>query len=101
MPYEHSPCPYSKVPNKRSATFISFRKIIQGLCSYLEGVHLLILTKYFFQKNTVHRKAKTKIQKYHENHPFIDRGYAYLKEGSLIISTKLSRGYVYLGGHYY
>ena len=28
---------YSKVPNKRSATFINLRKIFQGLRSYLEG----------------------------------------------------------------
>ena len=40
---------YSKVPNKRGAMFINFRKIFQGLRSYLEGVRLLFLTKCFFQ----------------------------------------------------
>ena len=40
---------YSKVPNKRSATFIDFRKIFQGLRSYLEGVRLLVLIKCFLQ----------------------------------------------------
>ena len=44
---------YSKVPNKRGATFINFRKIFQGLRSYLEGVRLLALTKYFFQVRKV------------------------------------------------
>ena len=44
---------YSKVPNKRSATFINFRKIFQGLRSYLEGVRLLVLTKYFLQVRKV------------------------------------------------
>ena len=40
---------YSKVPNKRSATFINLRKIFQGLRSYLEGVRLLVLIKCFLQ----------------------------------------------------
>ena len=44
---------YSKVPNKRSATFINFRKIFQGLRSYLEGVRLSVLTKYFLQVRKV------------------------------------------------
>ena len=52
--YQHSTIAgYSKVPNKRSATFIDFRDFFQGLRSYLEGVRLLILTKYFFQKNSL------------------------------------------------
>ena len=44
---------YSKVPNKRSATFINFRKIFQGLRSYLEGVRLSVLTKYFLKVEKV------------------------------------------------
>ena len=39
---------YSKVPNKRSATFIDFRKIFQGLRSYLEGERLLVFYKILF-----------------------------------------------------
>ena len=39
---------YSRVPNKRGATLINFGKIFQGLRSYLEGIRLLILTKYLF-----------------------------------------------------
>ena len=35
---------YSRVPNKHSATLIIFWEIFQGLCPYLEGVYLLILT---------------------------------------------------------
>ena len=44
---------YSKILDRRSATFISFRKIFQGLRSYLEGVHLLFLTKCFFRVRKV------------------------------------------------
>ena len=40
---------YSKVPYKRSATFINFRKTFQGLRSNLEGLCLLSLTKCFLQ----------------------------------------------------
>ena len=40
---------YSKVPNKRGATFINYRKKFQGLRSYLEGVRLSVLIKFFLQ----------------------------------------------------
>ena len=44
---------YSEVPNKSSAMLIDFRKIFQGLRSYLEGVRLLVLIKYFLQVRSV------------------------------------------------
>ena len=44
---------YSKVPNKRSTTFINLRKIFHGLCSYLEGVCLLFSKKCFLQVRKV------------------------------------------------
>ena len=56
---DHSYIKYSKVPNKRSATFINFRDFFQGLRSYLEGVRLFILTKYFSKENNF-RKVGTR-----------------------------------------
>ena len=70
---------YSKVPNKRSATFINFRKIFQGLRSYLEGVRLSVLTKYFLQVRKVGFKIPNSMKfiLFEEGgHPYL-RGYAY------------------------
>ena len=44
---------YSGVSNKRSPTLINFKEFFQGLRSYLEGVCLLVLTKYFLQVRKV------------------------------------------------
>ena len=44
---------YSKVPNKRGATCINYRKNFQGLRFYLEGVRLSVLTKYFLKVEKV------------------------------------------------
>ena len=49
---------YSRIPNKRGATLINFGKNFQGLRSYLEGIRLLILTKYLFYIISTLEKVK-------------------------------------------
>ena len=87
---------YSKVPNKRSATFINSRKIFQGLRSYLEGLRLVFLRKFFLQVRKIGFKIpnSTKII-------FFEEGVPLFEGGMLIVSAKFSRGYVYLGGYAY
>ena len=70
---------YSKVPNKHSTTFINFRKIFQGLSSYLEGVRSLFLTKCFFQVKKVGFKTPNimKIILFEGGDTLIWGGYAY------------------------
>ena len=75
---------YSKVPNKRSATFINFRKIFQGLRSYLEGVRLLVLTKYFLQVRKVGFKIPNSMKFIH----FEEGGYPYLRGVCLLFLPK-------------
>ena len=87
---------YSKVPNKRGATFINFRKIFQGLRSYLEGVRLLVLTKYFLQVRKVGFKIPNSMKII-----LFEEGVRLFEGGMLIVSTQISRGYVYLGGYAY
>ena len=87
---------YSKVPNKRGATFIDFRKIFQGLRSYLEGVRLLVLTKYFLQVRKVEFKMPNRMEII-----LFGKGVCLFEGGMLIISGQFSRGYVYLGGYTY
>ena len=87
---------YSKVPNKRSATFINLRKIFQGLRSYLEGVRLLVLTKYFLQVRKVGFKIPNSMKII-----LFEEGVRLFEGGMLIVSTQISRGYVYLGGYAY
>ena len=72
-------CLYSKVPNKRNVTFINFRKIFQGLRSFLEGVRLSFLTKCFFQDRKVGFKIPNtmKIIIFEGGNTLIWGGYAY------------------------
>ena len=83
---------YSKVPNKRSATFIKFRQIFQGLRSYLEGVRLLVLTECFLQVRKVGFKIPNSMKII-----FIEESITLFCGGMLIVSAQFSRGYVYLG----
>ena len=87
---------YSKVPNKRSATFINFRKIFQGLRSYLEGVRLLVFTKFFLQVRKVGFRIPNSMKII-----LFRRGVRLFEGGMLIVSGQFSRGYVYLGGYAY
>ena len=64
---------YSEVPNKSSAMLIDFRKIFQGLRSYLEGVRLLVLINCFLQV----RKLGFKIPNSMKIILFEEGGYAY------------------------
>ena len=84
---------YSKVPNKRSATFINLRKIFQGLRSYLEGVRLLVLIKFFLQIRKVGFKIPNSMKII-----LFDEGVHLFEGGMLIVSAQISRGYVYSGG---
>ena len=70
---------YSKVPNKRSATFINFRKIFQGIRSYLEGVRLLVSIKCFLKIRKVGFKIPNsmKIILFEEGGRLIWEKYAY------------------------
>ena len=79
---------YSKVPNKRGATFINFRKIFQGLRSYLEGVRLLVLTKYFLQV----RKVGFKIPNSMKFILFEEGGYPYLRGVCLLFLPNFPGG---------
>ena len=87
---------YSKVPNKRSATFINLRKIFQGLRSYLEGVRLLVLIKCFLQVRKLGFKIPNSMKII-----LFEEGVRLFEGGMLIVSTQISRGYVYLGGYAY
>ena len=79
---------YSKVPNKRGATFINYRKNFQGLCSYLEGVRLLVLTKYFLQV----RKVGFKIPNSMKFILFEEGGYPYLRGVCLLFLPNFPGG---------
>ena len=85
---------YSKVPNKRSATFVYFRSFLRGLRSHLKGIRLSILTKCFSHKSHF-RKVGTKTP-YIIKSFFSWMGYSYLR-GAPIVSAKFSKGYVNLG----
>ena len=87
---------YSKVPNKRGATFINSRKIFKGLRSYLEGVCLLVLIKCFLQVRKVGFKIPNSMKII-----LFEEGVPLFEEGMLMVSAKFSRGYVYLGGYAY
>ena len=87
---------YSKVPNKRSATFINFRKIFQGLRSYLEGVRLLVFTKFFLQVRKVGFRIPNSMKII-----LFEEGVRLFEGGMLIVSAQISREYVYLGGYAY
>ena len=87
---------YSKVPNKRSATFINLRKIFQGLRSYLEGVRLLVLIKCFLQVRKLGFKIPNSMKII-----LFEEEVRLFEGGMLIVSTQISRGYVYLGGYAY
>ena len=78
----------AKVPNKRGATFINFRKIFQGLHSYLEGVRLLVLTNCFLQV----RKVGFKIPNSMKFILFEEGGYSYLRGVCLLFLPKFPGG---------
>ena len=75
---------YSKVPNKRSATFINFRKIFQG-------VRLLVLIKCFLKVRKVWFKIPNSMKII-----LFQEGVRLLEGGMLIVSAQISRGYIYL-----
>ena len=53
-------CIYSKVPNRRMLRLLILGIFFQGIRSYLEGISLSILNKYYFQ-TLYFRKVGAKI----------------------------------------
>ena len=86
----------SKVPNKRSATFINLWKIFQGPRSYLEGVRLLFLIKCFLQVRKLGFKIPNSMKII-----LFEEGVRLFEGSMLIVSAQFSGGYVYLGGYTY
>ena len=87
---------YSKVPNKRSSTFINFSKFFQELHSYLEGVRLLVLIKCFLHVRKVGFKVPNSMKII-----LFQEGVRLFEVGMLYVSAKISKGYVCLGGYAY
>ena len=87
---------YSEVPNKSSTMLIDFRKIFQGLRSYLEGVRLLVLIKCFLKGKNIRFKIPNGMKII-----LFEEGVRLFEGGMLIVSAQMSRGYIYLGGYAY
>ena len=87
---------YSRVSNKRSPTLINFEKFFQGLRSYLKGVCLLVLIKFFLQITKVGFKIPKSMKII-----LFEEGVCLFEGGMLMFSAQISRGYVYLGGYAY